>query len=235
MKLPLIDRIVVVSNDDSFQDTVYACKFYDENLSLISTVNMEVTYQENLTISYKKFVYYNQTYYRDNKLPVEYNFNSKYTKNNTYFKTFLFENKEISSNIESNCDRNLDELNAYYYSNDKNHSSLTSYYSKLNEEEKIVSPLYGLSPQLDTDVYTNNQDLSQIMKSLENSDTETNYRSMYNNVDNNLQLNTSSGVKYFNGSYIDNNMRNNENLGNNEDLTHYRGEKIEFNKQEKLY
>lgn len=231
IKLPSIDRIIMTSTDEMFQDTVFACKFYDENLSLISTVNMEITYQENLTIPYKKFVYYNQTYYRDNKLPREYNFNAEYTKNNTYFKTFLFENKELSSKVESNSDKNLDELQAYYHSNDKNFGSLKSYYSKLNEEENIVSPLYGLSPQLDSDVYTNNQDLSQIMKSLENSNTETNYRSMFNNVGNNLQLNTSSGVQYFNGSYIDNDASNDKSLGSNQQLDHYRGEKIQFNKK----
>ena len=39
---------------------------------------------------------------------------------------------------------------------------------------------------------------------------------MYNNVDNNLQLNTSSGVQYFNGSYIDNDASNDNSLGSNE-------------------
>lgn len=226
----VIDRIVIESNDPTFQDTISLCKFYDENLSLISTMNMEVTYQENLTISYKKFVYYNLTHYNDNKLPREYNFNSKYTKNNTYFKTFLFENKNDSTNVKSNSDSNLDELNAYYYSNDKKFSSLKSYYSKINQEEQIVSPLYGLSPQLDTDVYTNNQDLSDIMKSLESSKTETNYRDMFNKVGNNTLLNTPSGVKYVNGSYIDNDYSSQEN--NTKNLDFYRGERIQFSKEE---
>ena len=151
-----------------FQDTVFACKFYDENLSLISTVNMEVTYQENLNYIHTRNLYITiKPIIEITSFQREYNFNAEYTKNNTYFKTFLFENKELSSKVESNSDKNLDELQAYYHSNDKNYSSLTSYYSKLNEEENIVSPLYGLSPQLDSDVYTNNQDLSQIMKSLE--------------------------------------------------------------------
>ena len=231
IKLPSIDRIVINSSDETFQDTIFAAKFYDENLHLITTLNMEVTHQENLTISYKKFVYYNMTYYKDNKLPREFNFTTEYTKNNTYFKTFLFENKELSSKVKNNVDGNLDELNAYYYSNDKNFSTLKSYYSRINQEEQIVSPLYGLSPELNTEMITNNQDLSNIMKELEKTDVDTNYRDMFNKINENIRLDTSSGVKFNNGSYLDNSYSSQINPENMKNLDFYRGEKIQFTKK----
>tara|TARA_B100000963_G_scaffold360835_1_gene393380 strand:- start:2524 stop:3741 length:1218 start_codon:yes stop_codon:yes gene_type:complete len=230
VKLPTIDRIIVKSKDEMFQDTILSAKFYDDNLQLISTLNMEVTYQENMTIPYKKFVYYNITYYKHNKLPGDYNFTTEYTKNNTYFKTFLFENLELSTKVENNMDEHFDELNAYYYSNDKEVPTLKSYYSRINHEEEIVSPLYNTKPEINTNMVSNNQELSDIMKNIEKSDVEVNYKKMFNKLNENIRLDTSTGVKYENGTYIDNAYDSQKNI-DVKSIDFYRGEKLQFDKK----
>ena len=76
---------------------------------------------------------------------------------------------------------------------------------------------------------TNNQDLSEIMKKLEESDVDTNYRDSFNKLNENIRLDTSSGVKYNNGSYIDNDYNTEKKDMKNIDF--YRGEKIHFNQK----
>ena len=62
-----------------------------------------------------------------------------------YFKTFFLKTKKNDRIVESNSDKNLDELQAYYHSNDNNYIYLKndeSYYSKLNEEENMILDLF---------------------------------------------------------------------------------------------
>lgn len=219
IKLSSLDKIILKSDDESFQDTLLSISFYDESKNLISTINTEVIQEQNKIIPYKKFVFYNQSYY-ENKLPIDYLFNSEYSVNNTYFKSFLYENKELLSDIKCNnstCD--LAELNAYYNSNDYKNAptTLSSYYSKMNQEENIINPNLEISSQLKNNELINNDDtLSDLLEKVtNNSNTNTNYKNTYSKLSDNTNLNTyqSSNVKYTNGQYLSNNLSN-ENSSN---------------------
>ena len=199
IKLPTIDKIVILSDDETLEDTLLEIKFLDENKNLVSNLNIEVFQNSNNVVNYKKFVYYNSIFYKD-KLPIDYLFNNEYNSNNTFFKSFLYKLNDDNSNNDvkcSNCDSNYTELNTYYNSNDykKGPTSLSSYYSRMNQEENITHPSLEISSQLNNTQLESNDDnnLSNIMNTLSSNNTlmsNINYKKQYSKLNNNTMLNT---------------------------------------------
>ena len=223
-----INKIILETTDDGgneFENTIKSFSIYDENKSLINENTINIKQKDQFDEFYSRFVFYNSSHY-ENILPKEYMFNGTYTKSNTYFASFKY-NQTQKDNVE-----NYDETRQSYSSLDDEDSSkpnsLNSYYHKMNSVNATDNSQYSKSSQLNDYNYyqseTNglNNDMKYNRNAFRDSlSTIGNYLDnvMNSKLDANrsnkvvdptsLSFNKSSNVSYKNGEYSGNNYYGN--------------------------